>query len=842
MQYFHQTEKSMTAFLRFQIDFILFTYGLAFFVLAGVCFSMREADRRAFPWNRLGFFGVLYGCKEWLNILINFFEETPFLLLCLFFLFLTALLFLIDFSRVTIIRTKGKGPGYWIFLPVLMPILLRGSDDSLKHLSAIVVYLLGLLGSVGAAYALFLIARSKNKSKALWLKLGGIGLAMFGIGAGLEGGRVPWSLGRWLADQTVLGLSDFPIQLYWGSVIFLVGLCLSIYAYLAVGEESDIRIPFNKKSKLILGAAVFSLLVIIVLGWRGTHYLGNRALQEKKVEAETNTKVMANLVNNRMNQSIKGLSALAGSPWIWPYLSDRTIINLDRANSVLDRYKQALGVSVCYLMDLKGTALASSNRHSFESFVGKSYAFRAYFQEAIQGRLGRMFALGITSDARGFYASIPVREPRGKIRGIAVIKESFHDLERELVRFDFAFFTSPQGIIFMSGRPEMLLMTLWPLTFEEERRLHQSRQFGSRPFGRVFQKELRDGDIVSYQGVDFLVSRQPVGEEGWSIILLSSLDRVYNYRLFGIILTFSLSLLLLGSFVGFQRSAEASFFLAISENRFREIFENSPEAIFIQDSRTRQILSVNPIMTQWLGYPEEELKKMNLNDFVDSEYQNGQERKFQKKDGSWVDVLVTERSHHFQGKDAILTIARDISDRKQFEKMLEQFSFMDGLTGISNRRYFDQALEQEWRRGLREQAPLSLIMVDIDHFKVFNDDYGHQMGDDCLKEVAKALTESLNRPGDLAARYGGEEFGIILPDTEMDGAFKIAEILRARVEGLGIPHKNSPVSQWVTISLGVASLSPSKEASPAQLVTAADRALYRAKAEGRNRVAVNSSE
>ncbi|MFH0789514.1 MAG: diguanylate cyclase, partial [Pseudomonadota bacterium] len=206
------------------------------------------------------------------------------------------------------------------------------------------------------------------------------------------------------------------------------------------------------------------------------------------------------------------------------------------------------------------------------------------------------------------------------------------------------------------------------------------------------------------------------------------------------------------------------------------------------------------------------------------------------------DVLITERPHPFQGKEAILTIARDISERKRVERILEHFSFMDGLTGIFNRRYFDQSLEQEWRRCLREYTSVSLIMADIDHFKIFNDTYGHQAGDDCLKEVAQVLKESLNRPADMAARYGGEEFGIVLPDTGLDGAMKVAETMRARVEELGIPHKNSSVSQWVTISLGVATLAATQDHSPSGLVAAADQALYQAKSEGRNRVRFYSPE
>ncbi|MHB8170214.1 MAG: diguanylate cyclase [Thermincolia bacterium] len=171
---------------------------------------------------------------------------------------------------------------------------------------------------------------------------------------------------------------------------------------------------------------------------------------------------------------------------------------------------------------------------------------------------------------------------------------------------------------------------------------------------------------------------------------------------------------------------------------------------------------------------------------------------------------------------------------------LQRLSLMDGLTGITNRRGFDEHLHIEWRRAMRNGAPISLIMLDIDFFKAYNDTYGHQEGDQCLKKVAVTVSKTLNRATDLAARYGGEEFAVILSHTYGDGAAAVAETLRAGVENLGLEHINSRTSNYVTISLGVATLFPKPETFPAQLIAAADEALYEAKQEGRNRVKVKS--
>jgi diguanylate cyclase (GGDEF)-like protein len=166
---------------------------------------------------------------------------------------------------------------------------------------------------------------------------------------------------------------------------------------------------------------------------------------------------------------------------------------------------------------------------------------------------------------------------------------------------------------------------------------------------------------------------------------------------------------------------------------------------------------------------------------------------------------------------------------------LHRISTQDGLTGVSNRRHFDDTLVLEWRRAARKEAPLSLLMLDIDHFKAFNDASGHQAGDDCLRVVAHTLQDSLHRASDLIARYGGEEFSVLLPECGEEQARMLGEMLRARIENLRYHHPASPAGV-VTISVGVAGSVPSRDASWVDLVRRADEALYQAKRAGRNRV------
>ena len=182
-----------------------------------------------------------------------------------------------------------------------------------------------------------------------------------------------------------------------------------------------------------------------------------------------------------------------------------------------------------------------------------------------------------------------------------------------------------------------------------------------------------------------------------------------------------------------------------------------------------------------------------------------------------------------------LEMSRDLASAN---RELEKLSRQDGLTGIANRRYFDSYLVTEVRRAAREKAPVSLILSDVDHFKAFNDCYGHQAGDDCLRRVAAALSSAGRRPADLAARYGGEEFAMVLPGTVLDGAVDVAQAVSRVIGGLAIPHARSAVDQNVTLSQGVVSLIPEKESASEDLIQHADQALYQAKQQGRNRYVV----
>jgi diguanylate cyclase (GGDEF)-like protein/PAS domain S-box-containing protein len=207
----------------------------------------------------------------------------------------------------------------------------------------------------------------------------------------------------------------------------------------------------------------------------------------------------------------------------------------------------------------------------------------------------------------------------------------------------------------------------------------------------------------------------------------------------------------------------------------------------------------------------------------------------------WVEAsLRVVKGEEADGPSSVLNIVRDISERKKAEKKLQEaydaveaLAVTDPLTGLANRRRFDQYLSTEWRRSMRDKQPLSLLMLDVDKFKVYNDTYGHQRGDSCLKQVAEACMDVVSRPGDLVARFGGEEFVVILPGTDNDGAMHVATEICEALSSRRLPHTGNSFGV-VTISAGCATLVPKFGKHAPDLVEMADAALYRAKHNGRN--------
>ncbi|MDH0098678.1 diguanylate cyclase [Ectopseudomonas hydrolytica] len=281
-----------------------------------------------------------------------------------------------------------------------------------------------------------------------------------------------------------------------------------------------------------------------------------------------------------------------------------------------------------------------------------------------------------------------------------------------------------------------------------------------------------------------------------------------------------------------------------------DLTDSSHDGLFIFDTTNRELLHMNQATYASLGYRPEQFAQLLRNDpekllpgfhrWLEQARQAQRDnlsrifqRELIRRDGSRQPAEINTQLVQLHGREFLIAVSRDNSERLQLEAQLQRLSQLDGLTGLYNRRYFDQQLPAELRRLRRSGAPLALLMLDIDHFKAYNDALGHLAGDDALRKVSSVLRESLQREGDAACRYGGEEFAIILANTGLDGGEHVAARIHEAIASLAIAHPASPLGR-LSLSIGLTVLDPVSDEQPGELVSRSDQALYSAKHRGRN--------
>ncbi|MES2817459.1 MAG: diguanylate cyclase [Pseudomonadota bacterium] len=280
----------------------------------------------------------------------------------------------------------------------------------------------------------------------------------------------------------------------------------------------------------------------------------------------------------------------------------------------------------------------------------------------------------------------------------------------------------------------------------------------------------------------------------------------------------------------------------------------SRDGLFILDPQSREILHMNQATYNSLGLSAEafveglktdpERLLPGFHTWIEQVRQAHRQhlpkifqRELRRADGSHQAAEISAQLVSFNGHEYLIGVARDNSERLELEAQLQRLSQQDGLTGLYNRRFFDQQLQAEWRRLRRLAAPMALLMLDIDYFKAYNDTLGHLAGDEALRQVSRVLQQSLQRQGDIACRYGGEEFVILLLDTREEGAAYLSERVHQLIAELALTHPGSPLGR-LSLSIGLAISAPNQDEQPQSLIAHSDQALYRAKQEGRNRTCI----
>ena len=593
------------------------------------------------------------------------------------------------------------------------------------------------------------------------------------------------------------------------------------------------------KRRFLYSLLIILLLVVAVAGWFATDYLDNTARQEIIGESRASALTLSVYVSSTLNKFEEAVKSLAGSPWIAPALLSKEERDIEQANSALDRYNSALNASVSYLMDADGTTVASSNRNDPDSFVGKSYRFRPYFQEAFRGNPYRYFALGITSGKRGFYASYPVQNHLGKVVGVVTMKKDIDELKTLFSKYPFCFLISRDGIIFLSSTPAMVLKSLWPLDKTTHEKLIASQQFGNKHFEAVIEKEIADGAEVTLEGNDYFVSRKVIDNDGWSIVLLTPTDRIRIYKLIGILATIFVCFLIVvfsGVIYAIDRSKEA---IRQSEELYKTLAEKSMAGVYVVQNGNFRFINSNA--ASYAGYTREELLDQKADLIVDPEdrekvRQNAKamlrgemsspyEYRIITKQGEtrWIMETVTSILH--EGRPAILGNSMDITDHKKMQEEILTLSLTDPLTGLYNRRGFLALAEQQLKIATRTKIGLLLLFADLDGMKWINDNLGHKKGDEALMEAANVL-KKVFRDADIIARVGGDEFSVLAVGVKIEDSRIVEDRLQYQI-GINNGRENRDYS--FSMSVGMAYNDPENPSTIDELMSHADVLMYEQK-------------
>lgn len=581
------------------------------------------------------------------------------------------------------------------------------------------------------------------------------------------------------------------------------------------------------------------LFVVAVAGWMATGYLGDKARQEIIESNESKITLYSSGFTAEFEKNEMAAKVLSGSPWILPALVSRKAKDILNANSVLDRYNPDGSGSVSYLMDGRGVTIASSNRSDPDSFIGKSYAFRPYFTQAMKGAPGRYFALGATSAKRGFYASHPVRDGKRNILGVVVIKQNIEEEASRLGGSSYLFLVDPNGIVFLSNRQEMNFKSLWPLSRETRDTLLQSRQFGQQAFAAILPGKVADGTEIRLNGRKYLVSRRVIDEDGWSVVFMATTERIWLYKSAGVILTLWLCTMIVIPFIINYRTFRSAEMLRASEIRFRELFNtmSSGVAIYVakNDGQNFIITDINPVGERISRVNKQEIVGKNimevfpganefgLIDVMKNVWKTGESKHHavsQYRDNrisQWVENNILKLA-----SGEIVAVYDDVTDRKRLEEEILTLSNTDQLTGLHNRRGFLSLAGQQLKLSDRNRRGVMLYFADLDGLKWINDTLGHEEGDKALREAATVFKESF-RTSDIVARLGGDEFAALAVDmTEANsGTFT------ARLQSL-IDRQNHQENRRykLSISVGCSYYNPETPCSLDELMASADKLMY----------------
>ncbi|QQO35016.1 diguanylate cyclase [Bradyrhizobium diazoefficiens] len=514
-----------------------------------------------------------------------------------------------------------------------------------------------------------------------------------------------------------------------------------------------------------------------------------------------------------------------------------------------------------FVYDETGRWLATTEHVDFS---GLNNSDREYFrQHRDSPEKGTLIGRPVKSRSGGQWiitASRRINHPDGSFAGVVLLTIDVAYFAKFYERFD----VGPNGSASLLNNAGIMLARA-----HDESGAYVGRDLSNAPLFR--ERESRPAAAVYYfrspiDGVQRLSYYQRSSNYPLMVLASKSQDDVLApwRHAAATRMIFVLGLVLLIAVIGLylvrqllhrQRMAQA---LAAKEANFRLLAEQSSDMV-TRIGLDNRLIYVSPSCVRITGWSAEELldtsalagihpDDMERVEQVISALKNGEaeearfvyRQRHRDKGEIWAEAALHVTPAADNGEiDGVVAVMRDITEQKDLQDKLASLAATDALTGLANRRAFDEHLADEWARARRDGTQLSLLLIDVDHFKKFNDHYGHLAGDGCLRALGRILSAIARRPADLAARYGGEEFAVLLPNTGPDGCVEVGEGIRQALHDLAMLHAQNPPSRLVTVSVGAATSLPSQASDSSTLVAAADRALYAAKDSGRDRLVVS---
>ncbi len=663
-----------------QMDFIFFFKGLAFFLVLAVSFLFRRDDTQRLPWRWFGLFALAQGIAAWFSLAAMNFGNSPYLLVTGEILQIVSWVLLAEFGRAGVSRVLGRDSGLW-FIALLLMLTGLGGLKGWVGIELTSRYTLGLVGGLWAAAALFLEGRHFPTRERGGSFTAGVSVALYALSIAVFRPSHLAAPGSPFTPEAFMKFTGIPLAFVQALLAF--GMAAGIYGFLSWRHKAEDSPETRYRSRYMF-AMLTTLAIILGLGSVLTLYLGdwaNKRHERVKAEAQEFATIVVDRLNTEFKRMEEGVIFLADTSWLPQALTNTDSEDQARINALLDRCRENLNASVVYIMDGSGTTVAASNRNAPDSFVGKNYGFRPYFKQAMAGKVGRYFAMGVTSKVPGYYVSYPIRDNRRKgFRGVAVVKVTLSNIAKELQAAgdkgnSIIALADPRGVVFLSSQPDMIFHSLWPIAEKDQVELKE--QYGKDHYDAIFPDKIGDGSKVDYQGKHYLGSFAGTIHAGWSVFYFRPIELVGAYRLTGIAVACLLALLalaVLGTNFYLKESTVAS------AGRFRAMFDAAPEAIGVIDPETLQFVEANRSLAAHLGYPPKELLNLKLDRLISQKPQEihdqlGQIRqegeavrmdwRARKKDGSLIDLEVIGSWLEHQGKDQVLVFCRETEGMPQ---------------------------------------------------------------------------------------------------------------------------------------------------------------------------------